>query len=293
MRTIYLCDNTLEGILCGVYDAWSSRKGHDNVKLELCNQERNIELFTEYEEVTTEQWKADKLVLSIRKKISEAAYEAVYKASLSKEPERADRIYRFLIYGFHIGSGVTDMLQIPAVFDIFTICRHLDHEVHLLTGFVRFAEMENPSLAENNSAAISSAVIGSGEIVEQRSYLQRAGSANSLLVSKIGPKNDVLVLLAPHFADRLSGENWIIYDEKRKKAVLHPSNRSWFLMTLDSPEWEDYLLKAASQDQYEELWKIFRKSITIKERVNPTCQLNHMPLRYRPYMTEFDHSLKD
>lgn len=33
--TIYLCVPDFEGILCGVYDAWMSRKGHDNVRLEL------------------------------------------------------------------------------------------------------------------------------------------------------------------------------------------------------------------------------------------------------------------
>ena len=33
--TVYTCKDSFEGILTGVYDAWMSRKGHDNVRLEL------------------------------------------------------------------------------------------------------------------------------------------------------------------------------------------------------------------------------------------------------------------
>lgn len=258
MMTVYLCENSVEGILSGVYAAWTSRKGHANVKLGLVEAEDTMELFCQYVEVPPDARNAEKVVQSIRKKISEEAYKAVYKAALSNEADRGDKIYRFLIYGFHIGAPIVNMLQLQEVYDIFRMCRYIDNETHLLTGFVRFVEMEE-----------------------------------GLLVSRIGPKNDVLVLLAPHFADRLSGENWVLYDEYRKKAVLHPALRPWFLADLVSTEWEDRLSKASEEDQYQQLFKCFRKSISIKERTNPVCQRNHMPLRYRPYMPEFSDGLKD
>lgn len=258
MKTIYLCENSTEGILSGVYDAWTSRKGHANVELRLIGEEDTMELFCQYEEVPVDVQKTDKVVHAIRTKISEEAYIMVFKAALGKEADRADRIYRFLIRGFQIGPQVINMLQAQEVYDIFQMCRHIDHETHLLTGFVRFVEMEG-----------------------------------KLLVSRIGPKNDVLILLAPHFADRLSGENWVLYDENRKKAVLHPAGKPWFLMDLLSGEWEERLKKASEEDEYESLFKCFRKSISIKERTNPVCQRSHMPLRYRPYMPEFSGNLKD
>ncbi|WP_077611014.1 TIGR03915 family putative DNA repair protein [Clostridium sp. Marseille-P2415] len=256
--TVYLCENSVEGILSGVYAAWTGRKGHSNVKLRLMGDEDTMELFCQYIDVPVDARNADKVAEAIRKKISEDAYIAVYKAALSKEADRADKIYRFLIYGFHIGAGVVNMLQVQEVYDIFQMCRHIDNETHLLTGFVRFVEMEG-----------------------------------DLLVSRIGPKNDVLVLLAPHFADRLSGENWVLYDENRKKAALHPALRPWFLADFISEEWEERLKKASLEDEYEELYKCFRRSISIKERTNPVCQRNHMPLRYRSYMPEFSNGLKD
>ena len=39
--------------------------------------------------------------------------------------------------------------------------------------------------------------------------------------------------------------------------------------------------------EYEALWKAFFHSISIRERENYVCQRSHLPLRYRPYMTEF------
>lgn len=39
--------------------------------------------------------------------------------------------------------------------------------------------------------------------------------------------------------------------------------------------------------EYEVLWKSFCKTIAIKERENPVCQRGHLPLWYRPNMTEF------
>jgi len=257
MKTVYLCDSSIEGILSGVYTAWASKKGHDNVMLRLKDDGITMELFCQYEDVPIDSQKADKVIAAIRAKISEEAYEVVYKAALSNDMERADKIYRFLICGFRAGASIVSMLQIQAVYDIFHMCRFVDNETHLLTGFVRFSEMEG-----------------------------------DLLVSRIGPKNDIIVLLAPHFADRLSSENWVIYDANRKKAVLHPAFRPWYLTDFLSPQWEDKITRSAKEDEYEDLFRRFRKSISIKERTNPVCQLNHMPLRYRPYMPEFSQGLR-
>lgn len=256
--TVYVCEDSFEGILTGVYDAWMSRKGHGNVRLETAGANSTMELFCEYVDVISNEGKVEKVIYAVRTKISEEAYEAIYKASLSRNGEKADHIYRFLIRGFQKGAGVTASLQLPEVFQVFEMCRNLDNEAHLETEFLRFVQMEE-----------------------------------GLLVSRIGPKNDVLVLIAPHFADRMPAENWIIYDEKRKKAVLHPAGQPWFLMDLDSAEWEERLHKASEEDEYRTLWKALRKSITIKERWNPVCQRTHMPLRYRAYMPEFDEGLKD
>ena len=140
--TVYICTDSFEGILTGVYDAWMSRKGHSSVRLETAGQNRTMELFCEYIDVLPDDEKVEKVIRSVRTRISEAAYEAIYKASLSKNGDKADHIYRFLIRGFQMGAGVTQSLQLPEVFQIFEICRNLDNEAHLETEFLRFVQMD-------------------------------------------------------------------------------------------------------------------------------------------------------
>ena len=41
------------------------------------------------------------------------------------------------------------------------------------------------------------------------------------------------------------------------------------------------------EKEWEKLWKTFFTTIAIEQRKNPDCQRNHLPLRFRPLMTEF------
>lgn len=248
--TVFICGEEPDDIWCGVYDAWISRLGHTNVRLEPGGCDR--ELFCEYQMVRRDSVKAEKVVDAIRRKLSENLYEEIYKAALSRDRYRCDKIYRFLIYAFDVGTKVTDMLQIPAVYEIFAMNRHLWRENDHLRGFIRFSQMRN-----------------------------------GFLLSKIAPENDVTVLLAAHFADRMPSENWIIYDCGRKKAAVHKANAGWMMVKADSEEWQIRLSKGTDEQEFEELWKTFHRSIGIKERNNPRCQMNMLPLRFRPYMTEF------
>lgn len=247
---VFVCGDEPDDIWCGVYDAWMSRLGHQNVRLEPvgCNRE----LFCEYREVKREEWKAVKVTESIRSKLSEDLYEMVFKAALSQEPLRADLVYRFLILAFHFGAKVVDMLQAPAVFDLYEMYRNVGMELQHMLGFTRFSQTKE-----------------------------------GILIGTIGPKNDITVLLADHFADRLSGENWILYDCNRKKAAVHQAGSGWVLVNADSEEWQSRLTMGTDEEAYETLWKTFHTAIAIKERTNPRCQRNMLPLRFRPYMVEF------
>lgn len=248
--TVFVCGEEPDDIWCGVYDAWMSRLGHANVRIEPagCNRE----LFCEYRQVRREEWKAVRVTQRIREKLSEELYEMVYKAALSQEPLRADRIYRFLIYAFHFGPKAVEMLQTPAVFRLYEMYRNVGMELQHMLGFTRFSQMQD-----------------------------------GILLGKIGPKNDLTVLLAAHFADRLSGENWILYDCNRRKAAVHQAGLGWVMVEAGSEAWQAKLAAGTDEEEYEALWKTFHATIAIRERMNPRCQQNMLPLRFRPYMVEF------
>ena len=115
--TIFTCTDTFEGILCGVYDAWMSRLGHQNVCLEL-NGTGNIQMFAEYRQVQESTEKVEKVIHAVKEKAGQQVYEQIFRASLSQEDQKADRIYRFLIYALHYGNMILEQIQIPAVYEI-------------------------------------------------------------------------------------------------------------------------------------------------------------------------------
>jgi probable DNA metabolism protein len=250
MLTVYLCDDTFECILCGVYEAGSSGLGHGDVRLALA-EGYAFGLLEEAVRVTCDSVKSEKVERAIVEKISWEAYEAVYMAALSPHCEKADRIYRYLVEGFKYGRKVVNMLQLDAVAQVFALQRAVTNEANHLTGFVRFSQ-----------------------------------NARGVLISRIHPKGDCIALLADHFADRLRGENWLIYDGGRHKAVVCAAGRGWFVTDMSDGDWGT-LSAGADDTVYESLWQAFFESIAIRERINPKLQRGNLPLRFQRDMTEF------
>lgn len=252
---IFLCQPTIDGILTGIYDAWSmsigtkQQKGcgHDHVRLQLSGT-YNYALFCKYIEVAPDPDKAEKVSRSIRGKLTYKVHEHCILALSSYAADRADSVYRFLILAFRIGPRVMEHLGNPAVMRVFELRRHAGHEAHLLSGFTRFEEYPN-----------------------------------HILVAQISPSNDILEVLAAHFADRMSSETWLIYDKTHSRyALFHPERGLIFgtgPLELIQPEHRP--------DEYPDLWKTFLEKVTIQERTNPHCQRSHLALHFRPDMTEF------
>jgi probable DNA metabolism protein len=255
-KRIYLCDNSIDGIFTAIYIAWSSRLGHSNVKIEEKSEGSkfsNIELFAEYIAVDTDNELSNKVARSIREKISQEAYEISCRVALSDYSGKADLIYRFLILGFAIGSQVVEHLSNEVVNMVFKVNKNVSNEAHHLLGFIRFSEQEN-----------------------------------GLLTSIIHPKNNVLSLVAPHFADRLPTERFLIYDGNRKLAALHIPNTPWIIAEVPDIDQDRVREVSEYEDRYRDMWISFFDHIAIKERVNPKLQRNNLPLRFRGDMTEFN-----
>lgn len=91
---VFVCEDSPEGIFTGVYDAWNSRLGHENVRLEV-QGEYNYSLFSEYREVAVDRLKAQKVVRSVRRSLSELAYSWIYRTALSEREDRAEAVLSF------------------------------------------------------------------------------------------------------------------------------------------------------------------------------------------------------
>lgn len=249
MLTVFTCQDQFDAMMTCIYDAWASRLGHANVRL-ATEPLGTPELFCTYRHVDPQPDKAASVIRTIHKKISPLAGRIVYRAAMSSEEDKLDTIYRFLNFGFYQGPTATDCLQHPAVMHLLELDRRVANESHYFKEFIRFSSYEN-----------------------------------QVLVSHIEPKSHVLTLVAPHFADRLPSENWMIIDDGRRLAVVHPADQDYYLTELSSGELAE--LSREPDDAFVHLWKGFFTHISIRERKNPRCQRTMLPLWYRKNMTEF------
>ncbi|MDD3279266.1 MAG: TIGR03915 family putative DNA repair protein [Lachnospiraceae bacterium] len=252
---VYTCEDSFEAILTCIYDAWASGLGHRNLKL-MVEPVGNLELFCEYRHVDPDSTKVESVIRSIHKKISGYAYQMIFRCAMSCSSEKADIIYRFLLLGFHYGRQITDMVQLPPVLALFELDRAVGNEAHYFREFIRFLNMRG-----------------------------------NVLVAHIEPKSDVLTFLAPPFQDRMPSENWMIIDDNRKSAVIHPSDQDFYLTTLTEEEFKRLKTLEDPDDPYIDLWKGFFETIAIKPRENYRCQRSHIPLWYRKHATEFQNPL--
>ena len=251
--TVFVCEDSLDGILTGIYDAWDSRLGHGNVRLELY-QEDTLELFCQYRPVEPDGDKAEKVFRTLRQRLGEEAVEHFCQAAACQDSRKADALYRMVVLGLSLkrGSQVIDCLTYDPVATVMELSQKTWHEAHKLMGFVRFTEL-----------------------------------LNGVLYAKVRPDNQVLPFLAPYFADRLRHENWLIHDVGRGLVAIHRGDVGWIL-TEDKNLIEDQLLQVSEKEQQiRDLWKTFHKSIAVEARVNPKLQRQLLAMRYRPYMLEF------
>ena len=249
--TVYSCKEDFVSMMTCIYEAWSSRKGHSNVRLVL-EPIYEQEFFIEYVHVEGDEEKAEKVVRAITNKISKNVYAWVYYASRSCEPDALDTIYRFLVMGFHYGADICMMLQEPVVMRMMELRRNVGNEAHYFREFLRFSSVN-------------------GEIY----------------VAHIEPKSDVLLSVANHFADRMPSEHWIIMDDGRNVAAVHPKNENFYIRDLSEEESKQLLKTSECIDEFVTLWKEYFETIAIKERKNPDCQRNHFPVWMRKHATEF------
>ncbi len=200
-------------------------------------------------EVETDPVKAATVYEAIERKLSSFDLRRLYKAYLSNDDEKETKILRYVLLGFRVGPCVSSLHGNQAVFDIQTLEKRIDVEKERMLQFVRFSAMEG-----------------------------------GILYGRIEPDNDVLELIAAHFCDRYRNDPFIIHDVRREKALIGYGGR-WYISAFSG---RDIPQVSKGERQYRRLWKSYFENIAIKERTNPRCQKNFMPVRYWKHLTEMN-----
>ncbi|MBP3703500.1 MAG: TIGR03915 family putative DNA repair protein [Lachnospiraceae bacterium] len=254
-KYIYLCENSIEGIFSAVNQAWEGNHGHSHNKIELIDANYNNELFSEYIEVETNLVKAEKVLRTIRQKVSEEFCEQMMMTSLSYDNRKADIIYRSIILGLYMGKRVLAHLADENISMVEKLTQNITKEVLHFYGFLRFEELKN-----------------------------------GLLLGRIKPKNNLIRLLGDHFSDRFPEETFLIADTRRSSFFIHTPEHSEYF-TYPGFDFMNALPSSSEEEKYyQELWCKFVDTIAIKPRANEKLQKQMLPLRFRDYMPEFSTS---
>lgn len=174
---VLVCENSIDGIFSGIYRAYASWYGHNNIRLTTPDVLDGYELFCEYEEVPVDPENSQKVADTLRSRMGLEVYSEICHAISAYETEKekrkniskAEAVYKTVVLGLSMeqGSRMLQYLGNPYVARVFQLARSAGNEAHHLLGFLRFSELENGTL-----------------------------------FARIHPKNNVLRVLAEHFTDR-------------------------------------------------------------------------------------------
>lgn len=242
----YLHDGSFEGILSSIYTMFHQRAKPSEDRL-IFEENYQYEFGGSFIRVNSDSENALKVVKSILETFGEEGFKVVLYSYLAEASNYGDLLFKFLKRAYKLGNNAISCLSDNDIYEIYQLYRRVVRESHLMLGLVRFARLES-----------------------------------DIYYSQYEPTYDLTSIIAPHFADRLKNQMWVIHDTKRNVAVFYDTKK-WYIRDLN-----DYEAIVLSEDelQYQKLWKAYFEHIAIPERKSLKRQMNFMPKKYWQFLTE-------
>ena len=127
------------------------------------------------------------------------------------------------------------------------------------------------------------------EVRNLKQFVRFSKTADGLYVAPIRPLYNALPLAVPHFTDRFSDQPWVIYDLRRRYGYHYDLQTTREVTLADDAALRSRLdpdLLADDEQRFQDLWRTYFRSLTIRERLNPRKQRQDMPVRFWPHLTE-------
>lgn len=251
MHTI-LYDGSFDGWLTAVFEIYE-------YKMEAVAIYRNNKaipcLFGETRTIVTQAAKAERVYQKLKKQLSPAALQQVYKTFLSELPGTENHLLGYTRYVLSTNAVVENNYSHPEVLMLQQTSHKVQREKHRMEAFVRF-------------------------------QLTKDG----LYYSVIQPDYNVLPLINRHFTQRYADQRWLIYDTKRNYGLYYDLNStSEVQMNFELDHFNSKSLATVNDEQealYQQLWQQYFSSVNIAARKNMKLHIQHMPRRYWRFLTE-------
>lgn len=174
---IYLFDNTFEGLLTSVFDAYSRRIFPDAL---LAEGEPLPLFYDESFTVISDEEKSGRVWRGLEKKLSSSALSCLAQCWLAEEPETASLLFRYIHKAIDAPRSIETNFADPDVLEFSRMWKRVDWERIRMLQFIRFQK-----------------------------------AADGTYFAAVEPEKNVLPLITGHFKDRFADQCWLIYDIKR------------------------------------------------------------------------------
>lgn len=249
---IFRYDKTFEGLLTVVFDAYNRKTFPEK----LLGEKELEPLFVEQLHlVVTDEEKATRVWTALQKKIEKTTCNMITHVWLSEEEGSDELIFRYISKVFDNKRSIETNFADVDVLEMHQMAKKVSKEKQHILEFLRFQK-----------------------------------AADDIYFAPISPVYNALPLAVEHFVNRFADQKWIIYDLKRKYGYYYDLKTATE-MTLDldnhflDGKLDDKLM-AEDEKLFQDLWKTYFKSLTIKERINLKLQRQHLPKRFWKYLTE-------
>ena len=240
---ILLYDGTFEGFLSLVYEVYYKKLKPTKIYKTLPNEI----LVEEILEINSSKESGIKVLNAIKTKFPKEILEKILNIFMCDSKEFEMALLEYIIIGFKETKQLFNINN-SCVFYLNSLEKELFRNIHKLTGFIRFDELEDATL-----------------------------------YAKIELKFNIVYFLGKHFLKRFNNQNFIIHDLNRKIAFIKIENNYSIqeVAFFDEPNY------SSNEEKFQKLWKSFFSGVTINERTNLKLQTQMVPLLYRTYMSEF------
>lgn len=249
---MFIYDKTFEGLLTCVFDAYFRKTFPER----LLAQGEPLPMFAEQAHtVVADGVKVGRVWRSLEKKLPARACNMLLYVWLSEEPGSDQLIFSYICKAFDSQGAVAANFTDPDVLEVQQLALKVSREGEHVRQFIRF---------------------------------QKGGDGTYF--APTAPKYNALPLAVNYLKDRFADQQWLVYDTRRRYGYFYDLKKAVEVTLEDDAHLLggklDPALMAGDEKLFQQMWKRYFEALTIKERINPKLQRQHMPVRFWKYLTE-------